>query len=85
MVDPKKPSNQEQEFIPTEEAILKELRQREKRKEYMTSDKAKANRQKYMKKRYVETKATRDAIKKLQETDPEKYAELMHKVGAAGK
>lgn len=65
------------EFVPTEEQILRELKQREKRKQYMQSDKAKANRKTYMQKRYDETKVTRAAIKELEQSDPEKYARLM--------
>jgi hypothetical protein len=72
-----------QEFVPSEDAILRELRQREVRKNYQTSDKAKAQRKAYQQKRYAETKATRDQIERLKEADPEKYAELEAKAKAA--
>ena len=74
---------QKQEFVPSEDAILRELRQREVRKQYQTSDKAKAQRKAYQQKRYAETKATRAAIENLKETDPDKYNELMAKAKAA--
>ena len=68
--------------MPTEEQILRELKQREKRKQYMSSDKAKANRQTYMKKKYEQTKSDRAAIASLKESDPGKYAELEAKAKA---
>lgn len=71
-----------EEFVPTEEQILRELKQKEKRKQYMQSDKAKENRQTYMKKRYEETKALRAAIDDMKTTDPEKYAALQRKAAA---
>ena len=67
---------------PTEEQILAEMRQQEKRKQYQKSAKAVENRQKYMKKHYGDIKANRDAIKSLKVSDPEKYAALMAKVQA---
>jgi hypothetical protein len=69
-------------FVPDEQAILKELKQREVRKAYMTTDKAKANRKTYQQKRYLTQAATRDAIKNLKDTDPVKYNEMMAKVQA---
>ena len=74
-----KPTPATKEFVPTEEQILRELKQREKRKEYMTTPKALENRKKYMKKRYVETKAIKSAIADMKEKDPEAYARLMQK------
>ena len=67
-------------FVPSEEAILRELKQREVRKNYQTSDKAKEQRKAYQQKRYAETKAIRDQIKTL---SPEKLAELTAKAKAA--
>jgi len=64
------------EGVPSEEAILRELKQREKRKQYMQSDKAKENRKVYMKKKYEQTKQDRAAISNLKETDPTRYAQL---------
>lgn len=72
-----------QEFVPDENAILRELRQREVRKNYQTSDKAKDQRKTYQKKRYAQQKATRGAIDELKKTDPKKYDELMAKAKAA--
>ncbi len=72
-----------QEFVPSEDAILRELRQREVRKNYQTSDKAKAQRKAYQQKRYAETKATRAKIDELKKADPAKYAELEAKAKAA--
>jgi len=69
--------------MPSEEQILRELKQREKRKQYMSSDKAKANRQIYMKKKYEQTKSDRAAIASLKESDPGKYAELEARAKAA--
>ena len=66
----------EQEFVPTEEQILRELKQREKRKTYMDTPKAKENRKRYMKKRYDETKAIKAAIADMKEKDPAAYARL---------
>jgi len=71
---------EETTFTPTEEQILREMKQQEKRKQYQTSEKAIINRKKYMTKHYAEVKANRDAVKNLKETDPVKYAELMAKV-----
>lgn len=65
------------EFVPTEEAILRELKQREKRKAYMTTPKAKENRKKYMKKRYTETKVIKAAIADMKEKDPAAYERLV--------
>ena len=70
------------EFLPTEEAILRELKQREKRKEYMTSPKAVENRKKYMKKRYAETKTIKAAIAEMKEKDPAGYAALLERAKA---
>lgn len=72
-----------QEFVPSEDAILRELRQREVRKAYQTSDKAKAQRKAYQQKRYAETKATRAAIDDLKKTDPARYEALIEKAKAA--
>jgi len=71
------------EFVPTEEAILRELKQREKRKAYMTTPKALANRKKYMKKRYEETKAIKSAIADMKEKDPEGYERLVNRAKAS--
>ena len=76
---PVQPKTKTEEFIPSEEAILRELKQREKRKAYMQSPKATANRQKYMKKRYEETKAIKSAITTMKETDPAAYERLVAK------
>lgn len=73
------------EFVPTEEQILRELKQRERRKVYMDSPKAKENRQKYMKKRYAETKAVKAAIADMKEKDPEAYERLIAKAKATTK
>ena len=62
--------------LPTEEQILRELKQREKRKQYMTSDKAVANRKTYMKKKYEQTKSDRAAVTALKDSDPEMYARI---------
>jgi hypothetical protein len=83
MADTKKAPPKTEEFVPTEEQILRELRQAEKRKAYMQSPKAKENRKKYAKKRYEELKAVRAAIKELKEKDPAKYNQLMAKVKSA--
>ena len=50
-------------FAPTEEQILKELKQREMRKKYMTSDTAKVNRKAYQLKRQAEAKQMREYLK----------------------
>ena len=70
-----------EEFVPTEEQILKELKQKEMRKKYMLSDKAKANRKSYQLQRQAERKVLTATIAKMKEEDPEKYAELMSKAG----
>ena len=80
MADKKVTPGKAQEFVPSEDAILRELKQREVRKQYQTSDKAKAQRKAYQQKRYAETKAIRDAIKTM---SPEKLAELQAKAKAA--
>ena len=49
-----------EEFAPTEEQILKELKQREQRKSYMTSPKAVVNRKKYQDKKKADAKAFRE-------------------------
>lgn len=67
----------------SDEELIRELRQSIKRKEYMSSPEAKEKRKAYMKERYAKIKAAREALKKLKETDPAKYEELMHK--ASGK
>lgn len=75
-------------FVPSEDAILRELKQREVRKQYQTSDKAQEKRKAYQKKKYAETKATRTAIDSLKANDPERYEELMSQAkakAAAGK
>ena len=46
-------------FAPTEEQILKELKQREQRKAYMTSPKATVNRKKYQEKKKADAAAFR--------------------------
>lgn len=66
--------------VPTEEQILKELKQREKRKQYMNTDKAKASRKAYMQKKYQERKAANAAIANLKESNPAEYERLMAKV-----
>ncbi len=76
MVAEPKNKAKETEFVPTEEQILRELKQREKRKTYMNTPKAKENRKKYMKKRYGETKAIKGAIADMKANDPEAYARL---------
>ncbi len=70
-------------FVPTEEQILKELKQKEMRKKYMTSDKAKVNRKAYQQKRQAERKVLTATIAKMKEDEPAKYAELMAKAGIA--
>lgn len=77
MVMPDEKKKGAKEFVPTEEQILRELKQREKRKAYMTTPKAKDNRKKYMKKRYEETKVIKSAIADMKEKDPEGYARLV--------
>jgi len=74
-----------EEFVPSEEQILRELKQREKRKQYMNTPKAQANRAKYMKDRYEKTKAIKGAIASLKESDPVKYDELMKQAQASVK
>lgn len=76
------PKGKEAEFVPSEEQILRELKQREKRKAYMTTPKAVENRKKYMKKRYEETKAIKAAIAEMKEKDPEGYARLVARAQA---
>jgi hypothetical protein len=71
------------EVAPSEDAILRELKQREVRKQYQTSDKAKDNRKKYQQKRYAQQTATRKAIDDLKAADPAKYEELMAQAKAA--
>ena len=71
-------------FVPTEEQILKELKQKEQRKKYMTSDKSKANRKSYQLRRQVERKAITAHMNELKKSDPGKYAELMKKAGVTG-
>ena len=73
----------EVEFVPTEEQILKELKQKEMRKKYMTSDKAKVNRKAYQLKRQAERKVLTAAIAKIKAEDPGKYAEMMAKAGVS--
>jgi len=73
------------EFVPTEEQILRELKQRERRKVYMDSPKAKESRQKYMKKRYAETKAVKAAIADMKANDPDAYARLEARAKSATK
>ena len=51
------------EFVPTEEQILAELKQKEQRKKYMQSDTAKANRKAYQQKRQESAKQMRDYLK----------------------
>ena len=77
MPAPTKPTPKATEFVPTEDQILRELKQREKRKTYMNTPKAVENRKKYMKKRYEETKAIKSAITEMKEKDPEAYARLV--------
>ena len=50
-------------FAPTEEQILKELKQREMRKKYMTSPAALVNRKAYQQKRQAEAKQMREYLK----------------------
>lgn len=82
MADPKKTTSTPVPNLPTEEQILRELKQREKRKQYMTSDKSVASRKTYMKKKYEQTKADRAAIAALKDSDPGRYAELEAKAKA---
>ena len=72
-----------EEFVPTEEQILKELKQKEMRKKYMTSDKAKVNRKAYQQKRQAERKVLTATIAKMKAEEPEKYAEMMARAGIA--
>ena len=65
------------EIVPTEEMILRELKAREKRKAYMNTPKAIENRKRYMKKRYEQTKATKQAIEELKAKDPAAYDKLV--------
>jgi len=69
------------QFVPTEEQILKELKQKEQRKTYMKSPKAAANRKTYQQKRQEERKVLTAAIKDMEKNEPEKYAALMKKAG----
>ena len=62
----------EEEFTPSEEAILSELKRTEKRKEYNKTSKNTEQRKAYMQKRYAEAKRMRDYIK----LNPEKVAAL---------
>ena len=76
---PKAQTPMPEQYIPDEADILRELKQKEKRKQYMQSPKAKVNRKAYQKKRYAKVKADRDAIEHLKATDPARYAELVKK------
>lgn len=76
-----KKTQPKEEFVPSEEQILKELKQKEQRKTYMASDKATTKRKAYQLKKQVERKAINARIKELQETNPAKYAELMKRAG----
>ncbi len=74
-------AGKEEAFVPTEEQILKELKQKEMRKKYMTSDKAKANRKTYQQRRQAERKVLTATIAKMKEEEPAKYAQLMKQAG----
>ncbi len=64
------------EFIPTEEQILSELKQREQRKSYMKSPKAVANRKVYQEKKKAQAKSMREYLKS--NPDIEKKARAEH-------
>jgi len=64
-------------FAPSEEQILKELKQREQRKAYMTSPKAVANRKKYQNKK----KADAAAYRAWEKEHPEQVAAIKAKHG----
>ena len=66
-------AKQPEAFVPSEDAILREMKQREVRKQYQTSDKAKAQRKTYQQKRYNETKATRAQIELLKKQNPQRF------------
>ena len=70
-------------FVPTEEQILKELKQKEQRKAYMKTPKATTNRKAYQQKRQEERKVITAALKVMEEKEPEKYAELMKRAGTS--
>ena len=51
------------EFAPTEDQILKELKQKEQRKAYMNTPKALANRKAYQERKKVQSKLMREYLK----------------------
>ena len=64
-----------QEFAPTEEQILKELKQREQRKAYMTSPKAVANRKVYQDNKKAQAKLMREYLKANPDVEAKMRAE----------
>lgn len=65
------------DFVPSEEQILKELKQKAARKKYMNTPAAKEARKKYMQKRYEQAKAMREYMKE----NPSVVEELKKKHG----
>jgi len=64
-----------QEFAPTEEQILKELKQREQRKAYMTTPKAVANRKAYQARKKEQAKLMRGYLKANPDVEAKMRAE----------
>ena len=60
---PKPKSTEDEEFVPTEEQVLRELKQQEQRKAYMKSPKAIANRKAYQQRKQQQAKQMRQYLK----------------------
>lgn len=71
-----------EKFVPTEDQILKELKQKELRKKYQTSPKAAANRKAYQEKRKAESKAMREYLEKHPDVEKKVRAEHPELFGA---
>ena len=60
---PERKTKDQAEFAPTEDQILKELKQKEQRKAYMKTPKALANRKAYQERKKVQAKLMREYLK----------------------